>query len=126
MVDNFIEMLRQAGYARPRIKILPTLQLGAEETRTHGYRESERVTGQMLADFDTSQLICEHSRIVTDRGVAVCPILIEAGDAHLGETLAGSLVDFDISHGACFTCYQYGSICANPSAGVGKEQRLVS
>ena len=91
------------------------LQLGAEEQRTCGYRETERVTSDMMADFDTSQLICEHSRIVTDQGVYVCPILIEADDARLGDTLSDALDEFPLRHGACYTCYQYGAICSNPS-----------
>ena len=42
----------------------------------------------MMAGFDSGLLICNHSRIVTDRGVFVCPILIEAPDARLGTTLS--------------------------------------
>ena len=33
-----------------------------------------------MEGFDEGQLICHHSRVVTDRGVFVCPILIEATD----------------------------------------------
>ncbi|MBW3596648.1 MAG: radical SAM protein [Planctomycetes bacterium] len=117
VVGEFVAMLRATGYARPRLKILPTLQLGAEEQRTHGYRQSERVTGEMLRGYDRSQLICEHSRIVTDRGVHVCPILIEAPDSLLGQTLEEATRPFPLSHGACYTCYQYGAICSNPSSG---------
>ena len=65
VVDQFVKVLNEAGYSRPRLKILPTLQMGAEENRTHAYREDERVTPDMLADFDLTQFICEHSRIVT-------------------------------------------------------------
>ena len=115
VVNQFVDTLRKAGYSRPRLKILPTLQLGAEENRTHGYREDERVTAEMLQDFDIDHLICSHSRIVTDRGVYVCPILIEADDARLGDSLDHSLDDFKLAHGACFTCYQYGAICSNSS-----------
>lgn len=121
VVQAFIEMLRQTGYARPRLKILPTLHLGAEEQRTHGYADTERVTAEMLADYDRTQLVCEHSRMVTDRGVHVCPILIEAPDSLLGRTLAQSLRPFDLAHGACYTCYQYGAICSNPSSAAGAK-----
>lgn len=120
VVSEFVQMLKDAGYARPRLKILPTLHLGAEEQRTHGYRDSERVTAEMLHGFDTSTLICEHARIVTDRGVHVCPILIESPDSILGNTLEESLTPFALSHGACYTCYQYGSICANPASAAGQ------
>ncbi len=113
----FIKMLQDRGYSRPRLKILPTLQIGAEAERTEGYRESERVTPEMMNGFDQTQLVCEHSRIVTDRGVHVCPILIESDDALLGDTLAGSTRPYAIGHGACYTCYQFGAICSNASSG---------
>jgi sulfatase maturation enzyme AslB (radical SAM superfamily) len=126
VVGSFERMLKEAGYSRPRIKILPTLQIGAEEDRTCGYRESERVTQDMMADYDASLLVCEHSRMVTDRGVHVCPILIEAADSILGQNLADSLQPYRIEHGACFTCYQYGSICSNPSSGAAGRTRSKS
>jgi molybdenum cofactor biosynthesis enzyme MoaA len=118
VVDQFIEVLRAAGYERPRLKILPTLQLGAEAERSSRYRDSERVTAEMMNEFDVGQLVCHHSRIVTDRGVHVCPILIDADDSMLGPSLADSLRPFPLAHGACYTCYQYGAICSNPSSGM--------
>lgn len=116
VVEGFLAALRAVGCDRPRLKILPTLHLGAETQRTHGYDVTERVTVEMMQGFDVSQLICEHSRIVTDRGVYVCPILIEEPRARLGASLSESLRPFVIEHGACSTCYQYGAICSNPSS----------
>ena len=88
LFKGFVQLLRTIGYDRPRVKILPTLRMGAEADRQRGYRDEERVTPEMMEGFDASLLICEHSRIVTDHGVYVCPILIEAPDARLGDTLA--------------------------------------
>lgn len=122
VVGEFTRMLQKAGYARPRLKILPTLHIGAEEERSHGYRETERVTPEMMADYDASLLVCDHSRIVTDRGVHVCPILIEAPDSILGDTLAEASQPFALSHGACYTCYQYGSICSNASSSLSSRE----
>lgn len=119
VVEQFVRVLMEAGCLRPRLKILPTLQLGAEEERTHGYPASQRVTQRMMEGYDASQLVCEHSRTVTDRGVHVCPILIEAPDSLLGPTLHEAQRSFPLRHGACFTCYQFGAICANPSGGGG-------
>jgi len=116
IIGRFIEVLKSAGYSRPRLKLLPTLQIGAEEARTRGYALADRVTVDMLDGYDTSQLVCEHSRIVTDRGVHVCPILIESPDSLLGQSLAESLVPYAIQHGACTTCYQHGAICSNASS----------
>ena len=117
LFHDFTQLLREIDYSRPRIKLLPTLRLGAEIDRQRGYHAEERVTPEMLEDYDISQLICQHSRIVTDRGVAVCPILIEAPDAHLSMTLADSLQSYPLRHHACYTCYQYGAICSNASGG---------
>jgi molybdenum cofactor biosynthesis enzyme MoaA len=114
---GFVSLLRSLGYDRPRVKLLPTLRIGAEAERQRGYAPDEHVTPEMMAGFDESTLICQHSRIVTDRGVCVCPILIEAPDARLGATLGESLGPFALRHHACWTCYQYGTLCANPSEG---------
>lgn len=122
VVGQFVATLKLAGYERPRIKILPALQLGAEAERTHGYRESERVTRRMMKGFDASQLVCEHSRVITDRGVYVCPILLESQDANLGDSLSESLRPYELSHGACYTCYQYGAICSNASSTVRDDK----
>lgn len=116
VVERFADVLRQAGYERPRLKVLPTLHIGAEAERTHGYDALQRVDERMMLGYDASQLVCEHSRAVTDRGVHVCPILIESPDALLGPTLDESLGPYPIKHGACFTCYQYGAICSNASS----------
>ena len=123
IVRRFVDVLRAAGCDRPRLKILPTLRIGAEAERTHGYSALDRVDESMLAGYDQSQLICEHSRIVTDRGVYVCPILIESADARMSsDSLADALSPFAIGHGACFTCYQYGAICSNPSSQSSKQR----
>jgi MoaA/NifB/PqqE/SkfB family radical SAM enzyme len=114
--EGFVALLRSIGYDRPRIKMLPTLRIGAEVERQRGYRPDERVTAEMLADYDVGQLLCSHSRIVTDRGVAVCPILIESPDMMLGPSLAAANQPAVLRHSACFTCYQHGALCANPSA----------
>jgi sulfatase maturation enzyme AslB (radical SAM superfamily) len=122
VVDSFLRVLREHGYVRPRLKILPTLQLGAEVERTRGYLDSERITTEMLIGYDMSQLLCEHSRVVTDRGVYVCPILIEAPAARLADNLRESLVRFPLNSGACLTCYQHGAICANASTRSGADR----
>ncbi len=116
IVAAFTRLLRSIGYARPRLKFLPTLKLGAEVQRTDDYSPAERISADMLVDYDQRQLLCEHSRIVTDRGVHVCPLLIEQPDSLLSTSLAGSLRPFAVTHGACYTCFQHGAICANPSS----------
>src|SRR5262245_43486193 len=87
LLDRFLALLRAGRHHRPRLKLLPSLRIGAEEKRRRGYGAEEWVTHEMMEGFDRGQLICEHSRIVTDRGVFVCPILIESPEARLGTTL---------------------------------------
>jgi len=124
---NVYQRMRQTlldiGYARPRIKLMPTLRLGAETVRFRGYHDDERVTRAMMDGFDAQTLLCATSRIVTDRGVHVCPILIEQPDSLLAPTLAEAVTaDYALAHQACYTCWLHGSICSNassaPSSGV--------
>jgi sulfatase maturation enzyme AslB (radical SAM superfamily) len=117
LFDGFVRLLKANGYDRPRIKILPTLRIGAEAERGRGYREDERVTPEMMNVLGPAHFICNHSRMVTDRGIYVCPILIEAPEACLGTNLEEALVGYPLQHQACYTCYQYGAICANASSG---------
>jgi sulfatase maturation enzyme AslB (radical SAM superfamily) len=116
LFHGFVEMLRGIGYDRPRVKLLPTLRIGAEVQRQRGYHRDERVTPEMMEGYDASLLLCSHSRIVSDRGVHVCPILIEAPDALLGRTLLEGQTAYALRHHACYTCYQYGALCANASS----------
>ncbi len=116
ILTQFRQVLLDYGYSRPRLKILPRLKIGAEARRTEGYGRHDRVTSKMMEGYDQSQLICNHSRTVTDQGISVCPILIDSPDARLGNTLKEAATSFPLRHGACFTCYQYGAICTNPSA----------
>jgi molybdenum cofactor biosynthesis enzyme MoaA len=113
ILDQFREVLHRHGCHRPRLKILPRLKIGAEATRTEGYSETERITAAMMQDFNRDQLLCHHSRVITNKGVYVCPILLEAPDARLGDSLEASMQPFPLSHGACYTCYQFGTICTN-------------
>ena len=76
-------------------------------------RDRERITPEMMLDFDREQLLCHHSRVITNRGVYVCPILLDSSDARMGDSLIDSRQPFKMKHGACYTCYQYGAICSN-------------
>jgi molybdenum cofactor biosynthesis enzyme MoaA len=114
------QTLLELGYTRPRIKLMPTLRLGAEVVRLRGYNDHERVTRSMMDGFDASTLICSSSRIVTDRGVHVCPILIEEPDSLLAPTLTeAARADYALRHQACYTCWLHGAICANASSTAG-------
>jgi len=119
--QQFVDALRKVGYERPRIKILPCLHIGRESQRSRGYSDSEVVTSAMMCGYDVTQLLCSSGRIVTDRGIFVCPILIDAPDARLGSTLEAADRPFALSHRACYTCWANGAICTN-YAGIGRER----
>jgi len=114
---RFVAALRERGCAQPRIKVLPAFRIGAEVERAGGYGEWERVTNEMLAENDLEQLVCAHSRVVTDRGIWICPILLDSPDGGLGDDLdRAARAPFALAHGACHTCWLHGAICENPGA----------
>ena len=113
---GFARVLKDAGCDRPRIKVLPALPLGRELTRVAGLQRDECVTSAMLDDFDRDLLMCSNSRLVTDRGVWVCPLLVEQQDARLGTTLDDAGSAYELRHQTCVACWRYGTICGNVSA----------
>jgi AdoMet-dependent heme synthase len=126
VIEQMSGVLRGVGVTKPRIKLLPSLKLGAELTRSSSYEPSDYVTHDMVEGFAVEQLVCTHSRIVTDRGVHVCPILIESEDSLLGQTLAEASRAFELKHQACSTCYVHGAFCANPGAMVNEPKGVAS
>jgi molybdenum cofactor biosynthesis enzyme MoaA len=111
--ERFHGFLRDAGLKRPRVKILPLFRIGREAGRTRGYAPEERLTREHMAGFDPWLLQCSSSRMVTSRGVYVCPILIDQPDARMGRTLKETLRPFPLAHGACHTCWATGASCRN-------------
>lgn len=120
VLNGFINTLKSYGYPRPRLKILPSIKIGKEAVRTKGYEKFEYVTDQMLVDYEINNLICANSRIATNKGVYVCPILIDSPDANLGSTLKEASAGYEIKHQACYTCYLFGAICSNFTS-VGRD-----
>ncbi len=121
VIGKFTTMLKSRGYDRPRLKLLPSLKIGQEAMRTAGYTDLDWLTDEMMEGYDKSQLLCTNSRIVTDKGVHVCPILVDQAGSNMGATLAESTKDFPLAYQACMTCYAYGSICSNVSSTVTFE-----
>jgi AdoMet-dependent heme synthase len=116
VMDGFVKMLIGYGYSKPRLKILPSLKIGQEVIRSRGYDKYEFINEEMLNDYDVSQLLCSNSRLVTSKGVYVCPILLNEEDAKLGKSLMDAKKSYELKHQACYTCYLYGAICSNFSS----------
>ena len=111
--EAFHGFLREIGLSRPRVKILPLFRIGREAARTRGYSREERLTREHMVGFDPWILQCSSSRMVTSRGVYVCPILIDSPDARMGATIRETLRPFPLVHGACHTCWATGASCRN-------------
>jgi molybdenum cofactor biosynthesis enzyme MoaA len=108
---RFLEWMRAIGLLRPRLKVLSLFRIGAEERRLRGYESWETLRGRELAPAEAEALQCSSCRMVTSRGVYVCPILIDEPRARMGETLAEALRPFELAFPSCFTCHEYGVTC---------------
>lgn len=109
---RFLEFLRAIGLVHPRLKVLPLLRMGAEEVRGRGYHAWETLAGIRLLPEELEVLQCSSCRMVTSRGVYVCPILIEHEAARMGRALKDTLRPFALYHAACYTCHTDGLRCA--------------
>lgn len=109
----FLAFARGLGLAQPRLKFLPLLRIGREPARTRGYGDDEVSTlAELALTRDVrDQIVCSSSRLVTAHGVMTCPILLDAPDAMLGDTLAASLGPIRLRWGACKTCVVEGLSC---------------
>jgi AdoMet-dependent heme synthase len=108
---HFLDWMRSIGIARPRLKVLSLFRIGAEERRLRAYESWESLRGRQLLAEEAEKLQCSSCRMVTSRGVYVCPILIDDPRALMGETLGETLRPFELRYAACFTCHEYGVTC---------------
>jgi hypothetical protein len=103
--------MRSIGLPRPRLKILSLFRIGAEPERLRAYESWETLEGRRLTPEDTEKLQCSSCRMVTSKGVFVCPILIDEPRARMGESLQETLRPFELAFASCFTCHEYGVTC---------------
>jgi len=108
---RLLGFLRECGLERPRLKVMPLLRLGAEAARSRAYAEWESLEGRALTADEAEALQCSSCRMVTSRGVYVCPILIDFPGARMAGTLEEALRPFELAYPACFTCHEQGLSC---------------
>ena len=108
---RLLDFLRRCGLPQPRLKVLPLLRLGAEATRSRAYAEWESLAGRELTAEEAEALQCSSCRMVTSRGVYVCPILIDYPGARMAGTLSEAMRPFALGYAACFTCHEQGLSC---------------
>jgi molybdenum cofactor biosynthesis enzyme MoaA len=109
--ERLLAWMRSIGLPRPRLKVLSLFRIGAEAARERGYEAWETLRGRTLDDAALAALQCSTSRMVTSRGVYVCPILLDEPAARMGDTLDETLRSFPLAHGACHTCHACGVTC---------------
>ncbi|MFW9854989.1 MAG: radical SAM protein [Candidatus Thorarchaeota archaeon] len=112
---DFQTMLEKSGIppAKQRLKILPPLRIGREADRSRPYSQHELFTKECFVDYDYSNLQCSTCRMVTEKGVWVCPILVNEEGARMGDTLDEAATAFPMRYMACWTCRMEGMNCTN-------------
>ncbi len=111
--EKFVSLIRSLNAPQLRLKKLPPILLGRCAELIRHYREDERVTGKCFDNFNIQNLQCATSRMVTSKGVYVCPILINDTNAWMGWTLSESLKPYTMESQACYTCRTEGLTCKN-------------
>jgi molybdenum cofactor biosynthesis enzyme MoaA len=109
--ERFFALLRGLGIDKPRLKVMPVFQMGAEAERQGAYESWQRLQQGDAPAGSWDHLQCSSCRMVTDQGVWVCPILVNEPSGKMGETLADTLAPFPLAHPACWTCHVYGVTC---------------
>jgi sulfatase maturation enzyme AslB (radical SAM superfamily) len=109
--QQFFELLQEHGISKPRLKILPVFQIGAEAERGGAYQDWQRLRQGDVTAEEMDHLQCTSCRMVTDQGVWVCPILVNEPAGRMGTKLTDTLDSFPLDHPACWTCHVYGVSC---------------
>ena len=107
LVENDVPKRNQS------MKYLPPILIGREEQRNRGYTEQELFTETCFTDYNYEQLQCSKCRMVTEKGVWVCPILVNEQGGKMGNTLVESFKPFGMKYTACWTCRMSGLSCEN-------------
>ncbi|MBZ0111406.1 MAG: radical SAM protein [Thermoanaerobaculia bacterium] len=109
--QRFFDLIAGLGITRPRLKMMPVFQIGAEAERHAAYESWQRLSETDTPEGGWDHLQCSNSRMATGQGVWVCPILVNEPSGKMGERLADTLGDFPLGHSACWTCHVYGVSC---------------
>lgn len=115
MNDQFVDLLVEKGIPSEKqiLKILPPLRIGREIDRNRGYGPQELFTEDCFTDYDYNNLQCSKCRMVSERGVWVCPILINEDHAKMGDNLTETEKPYEMVDMACWTCRMDGMMCTN-------------
>jgi len=112
---QFSMLLEEMGIPSNKqlLKILPPLRIGREALRDRPYTNKELFTEQCFVNYDYSYLQCSKCRIISEKGVWVCPILINEDGGRMGDNLAEAARQFPMTYLVCWTCRMEGMNCSN-------------
>jgi len=111
METQALAFMREHGVPNPQVKFLPGFLMGELAVNEREYHPHERVTEKCFENYPITNLQCSNSRMVTAKGVYVCPILIDEEPARMGDTVEETLRPFPLYHSACYTCRVSGMSC---------------
>lgn len=111
MEENLLNFLKTLNVPQPKLKILPGFLIGRLANSLRNYSDDEYVTEKCFENYDITNLQCATSRMATEAGVYVCPILVDNDQARMGDTLEETLRPFPLAHSACYTCRVTGMTC---------------
>lgn len=106
-VDNNIPQKNQ------NLKYLPPILIGREEQRNRGYTDHELFTESCFTNYNYENLQCSKCRMVTEKGIWVCPILVNEEGGKMGESLDETFKPYPMKYTACWTCRMSGLSCEN-------------
>lgn len=113
MGEGFRQLFSSLNAPRLRLKKIPLVLFNRCAELVRPYHENERVTERCFDDYSMDNLQCSTSRIVTSKGVFVCPILVNDPAARMGSDLKESLGPYTMESSACYTCRTSGLTCKN-------------
>ncbi|MDR4507931.1 MAG: methyltransferase domain-containing protein [Candidatus Brocadiaceae bacterium] len=113
MAEGSLSLERSLNIPQLRLKKLPLVLLGRCAEFVRPYDGGEWITEKCFDNYQMDNLQCTTSRIVTSKGVFVCPILIADPKAWMGWTLQESLKPYTMGSPACYTCRTTGLTCKN-------------
>ena len=120
MEKGFKSLTGALNIPQLRVKKLPLILLGRCAELIRPYYENERITDKCFDNYSMDNLQCSTSRMITSKGVFVCPLLINDSNAWMGWTLKEAFRPYTMESPVCYTCRMSGLTCKNDN-----EQKIV-
>ena len=121
MEKGFKSLTGALNIPQLRVKKLPLILLGRCAELIRPYYENERITDKCFDNYSMDNLQCSTSRMITSKGVFVCPLLINDSNAWMGWTLKEAFRPYAMESPVCYTCRMSGLTKKNDRTIVSKK-----